>query len=678
MYDKLINLIKETRPDISSDVHPVGRYKNPDDNGGECVWYYDFKTGMVYSNSKNDSNDGNFFNRRQAYHFFSLGFGFHWFFMGVYYPETDIGGIHRMRIDCSIPEKGEFREPELVDSLWINRKKETVYQDSNMMKPILLKEDLFNFIAPYTSDFMYDLDKNMSSMLMRLFRQESPCFYFSESNKEIIVNDTWTLCEFLFQKETQREKGNDQKTIDRLCKNMYSYKWDNYEHDFTRKGSMIFVMEKIETGCVMRGFVTLPCNQCFLPEERYRIFFMEDRTICARKNCQQEFVVMKDFPEYDSSFMMLFNEEIIKGTVLGNISNYLGLCNTYNIANLIFAVQKNPIIEKMLKADMSDYVVTALLSSVNWQMLISNVYSLVQIGDGDNKEGDDFDKIIGLAYWQRKKLFDRFPVCFTYMLAEESNPLKDIKKLLGEKASSTDMETFQEVLDLYSLILKSCGSRHEISNTCITVQDIFKECSFNMIKKKRVLEYIINLAGHMGSDWFTGTDFSSVLIEYRDYLQMRREIYAGGGKKFPLMPRDIIREHFAIVEYYKKRKAEIDKNNFLRHAEKCKKYTYEDGEYVVIVPRDSDDIHREGDRLHHCVGSYASRVAGGSTNIVFIRKVKEPEKPFFTAEITNEGYLRQIHGLKNRNISTEPDLVPFVKKWISEKNLRAGNYNGIY
>lgn len=671
MYEGLKQLAKKTKPDISSDVHPVGRYKGFDGQGGSCRWYHDFKTGAEYS--ENDLVIKDVFNDMKSYCFFSLGHGFKWVLLGVYYPETDIGGIHHMRINIEKGvSKGEIRDFELVDTLWINRDKEIVYSNGDRTVAVGLKDALYYIRG---ADFVYDEGKSVPRMLMHLFKQKSPCFYFSETSQSCMVTNFWALSDFLFQEEPKGNESKDQESIDRLSDSMPDYIWNAAIPDaVTSSGNMAFVMEKTSAGCVMRGFSMMPCNEGYPPEERYRIFFMKDKAVCTRKNCRQEFIITDEFPNYSGSFVVSFDKDVIKGTVLDNISDYLDMCNGYNIADLILAVQKNPLIENMLKAGMADYVLTALLSSRDWQSFIRNTFNLIR--EGDDKVGDSFSKLVRLTCRQREMLFERFPVCHTYALAETSNPLMDIKKILGKDAASTDIGTFRVILNLYSLMLRH-GGGVEVSNMCITVNRIINELGANRIKKKQAMEYIMESAGRFECEEVAKTVLN-FFVEYEDYLQMRKDVCERGGMNFPLMPKDITRVHIELTDYYKARENEINRENFICQEEICRKYEFGDKKYIVVVPKEPEEVYREGSELHHCVSSYVMRVAQGSTNIMFIRKKKKPDKPFFTVEITNEGHVRQIHGLQNRNVDSEPDLVPFVKKWIREKKLQSGNYNEIH
>jgi hypothetical protein len=79
---------------------------------------------------------------------------------------------------------------------------------------------------------------------------------------------------------------------------------------------------------------------------------------------------------------------------------------------------------------------------------------------------------------------------------------------------------------------------------------------------------------------------------------------------------------------------------------------------ILVVPKTSDEIRAEGAALHHCVGSYVGRVAKGETMILFVRKEKEPDKPYFTME-WNGNKIIQCRG--NHNCAMPTEVEAFVK-----------------
>ena len=103
-----------------------------------------------------------------------------------------------------------------------------------------------------------------------------------------------------------------------------------------------------------------------------------------------------------------------------------------------------------------------------------------------------------------------------------------------------------------------------------------------------------------------------------------------------------------------------------------KLYSYKTDEYMIIPPRDMKDLFEEGRKLNHCVGSYSDRIVEGKTCIMFIRRAKEPDKPYFTIEINQRNsYVVQLRANSNRgiNYTTEKELVKFLKEWSKKKNV---------
>lgn len=77
-----------------------------------------------------------------------------------------------------------------------------------------------------------------------------------------------------------------------------------------------------------------------------------------------------------------------------------------------------------------------------------------------------------------------------------------------------------------------------------------------------------------------------------------------------------------------------------------------------MVPQSGDEIRKEGEALHHCVGGYVERVAKGETNIFFVRKADHPEQSYFTMEWKNNKVI-QCRG--KSNCGMPPDVKAFVQ-----------------
>ena len=98
----------------------------------------------------------------------------------------------------------------------------------------------------------------------------------------------------------------------------------------------------------------------------------------------------------------------------------------------------------------------------------------------------------------------------------------------------------------------------------------------------------------------------------------------------------------------------------------------------MIVPcRKEEELRVEGKRLHHCVASYAEAHASGRSNIFFIRKIDEPDKPFFTLELKNGDGKLYVNQNRGKNICSRTEIVvEFEKKWLEHIKELEVNING--
>ena len=98
---------------------------------------------------------------------------------------------------------------------------------------------------------------------------------------------------------------------------------------------------------------------------------------------------------------------------------------------------------------------------------------------------------------------------------------------------------------------------------------------------------------------------------------------------------------------------------------RIEKYEKIGDEFEIIVPREPKDIINEGASLNHCVGGYLESVASGYKTILFLRKVSEPDKSFYTIEVNNSNIV-QIHGNHNKWLGNNPEAIQFVIDWLED------------
>lgn len=136
---------------------------------------------------------------------------------------------------------------------------------------------------------------------------------------------------------------------------------------------------------------------------------------------------------------------------------------------------------------------------------------------------------------------------------------------------------------------------------------------------------------------------------YKDYLMMCNTMEYDMKSKSVLFPKDVKKAHDDVTKVFNSKKLELmaDKLKVI-----AKDYEYECGDLKIVVPKNGNEIAKEGSKLHHCVARYINDVAAGHTMILFIRKKKAPRTSYYTLEWRDNRVI-QCHGLNNINPTEE-------------------------
>ena len=182
--------------------------------------------------------------------------------------------------------------------------------------------------------------------------------------------------------------------------------------------------------------------------------------------------------------------------------------------------------------------------------------------------------------------------------------------------------------DLLELLLNSYRYKGDVYDG--TYGQIFRKYySFG-----KFANYVINETINQGY-----TRVRSFIGELGDYLRMcdldniKPTLYSSYLKQ----THDITsRNHKIKVE---EENEKIFKNRYENFKE------YKGNDYMVVAPKDSNDLKLEGDVLNHCVASYIKRVIDGECLIYFLRKNKD--ESLITFEVRHDEIV-QVRGLHNR------------------------------
>lgn len=151
--------------------------------------------------------------------------------------------------------------------------------------------------------------------------------------------------------------------------------------------------------------------------------------------------------------------------------------------------------------------------------------------------------------------------------------------------------------------------------------------------------------------------------DYSDYLDQCKQLRYNTKDTAICFPHNFEAMHerlSATIEYQHDKAVRAE---FTKHIEERKQLEFSDGNLMIVQPKQLSDIAYEGKALSHCVGGYAERHAKGALSIMFIRKKSEPDKPYYTMEVSADGKIVQVRG--KRNIAPGEDVDTLIKDYMA-------------
>lgn len=152
------------------------------------------------------------------------------------------------------------------------------------------------------------------------------------------------------------------------------------------------------------------------------------------------------------------------------------------------------------------------------------------------------------------------------------------------------------------------------------------------------------------------------LYTYLDYLQECKRLGYDLKDKKVLFPDNLQAAHEATSEKIQIQTDAKKKEDFIKSIKKLyDRPEYREDTLLIRPARDPEELAKESAALHHCVRTYVDKVARGNCVILFIRRTSEPDKPYFTLELSPEGKIVQCRGDHNRDYPQ--DVKEFLERW---------------
>lgn len=157
------------------------------------------------------------------------------------------------------------------------------------------------------------------------------------------------------------------------------------------------------------------------------------------------------------------------------------------------------------------------------------------------------------------------------------------------------------------------------------------------------------------------TDWGTMVGWYLDYINMAKQYNKGRKKELQIdittsifkYPRDIKIAHDGMTQKVRIVRKAARERKIKKLAKQYKeRNAFARNELTVIYPEDLADFIKEGSALNHCVGNgdgYYNSHVDGTELTIFIRKIKELKKPYYTATFyTADFKLRECHGISHK------------------------------
>lgn len=260
------------------------------------------------------------------------------------------------------------------------------------------------------------------------------------------------------------------------------------------------------------------------------------------------------------------------------------------------------------------------------------------------------EKIIAM-----NKIMD-FAVYNLHQLQFINNNLKYLPGFPGKYISLLDLEEY-----IFSENIK------KINNLWAELNEEEQKIFVQFFKRSNICDpetiklyiniYVKSYLGEFFSHSATAIDYLSRYMDFCKFINHK--------PKHKNFMRDFIETRRTYVLYKQQKDDEKFQENYNKHALAWK---FEYGDFCVIAPQKSVDLIKEGQKMHHCVGSYIDKVVKNQTYICFVRNKENPEQPYITCEIHPDGQINQYFLAYDKYISEKEDK-DFKQKYQEYLNL---------
>lgn len=152
------------------------------------------------------------------------------------------------------------------------------------------------------------------------------------------------------------------------------------------------------------------------------------------------------------------------------------------------------------------------------------------------------------------------------------------------------------------------------------------------------------------------------VADYADYLKDCKRLGLDMDDKRVLKPKNFQKAHTETAMQMKIELDAIKKREFKEAVSELYGFKeYRNAGFLIRPAESAEELHLESQVLHHCVRTYVDKVRRKDCVILFIRKVEEPDVPYFTLELNPKGQIIQCRG--DFNCGYPKEVGKFIESW---------------
>ena len=200
-----------------------------------------------------------------------------------------------------------------------------------------------------------------------------------------------------------------------------------------------------------------------------------------------------------------------------------------------------------------------------------------------------------------------------------------------------------------------------------TLQIKFLENVYHFLTKDYKITDVLNYLLRQRMYW-SGSNGFNIPYEEANKMMDYLSICEKHGLNPEKYPQDLTKTHDIVVKNIGILSSHADQaDNFKKVVQSYHPSDIEIGDYIFTAPKDIEDLIKEGNDLHHCIGNYTDNILKGISRIYFMRLKKSPEESLITVELNSTNDLVEF----KENYNKEPDDLEVLKalnKFVKKKN----------